>query len=90
MSPDGSGCVFSTYSVTSCLFVGATPTHLSGLFVNATTAHHALRLIDLGASAVVPTFEVAAEVLRLAGRSEEGIAFAIAVATGQVQWDGTF
>lgn len=39
---------------------------------------------------VVPTFELAAQVLRLAGRAEDDIAFDIALSRGEVLWDGCF
>lgn len=79
-----------SWCVSSVLFVGSAPTNLSGLFVDTADPHYALRVMRRGASVVVPSLELAAEVLRLAGRSEDEIAFDIGVAKGEVDWDGTF
>lgn len=72
------------------LVVGVAPTHLTGLFVITDKPAHALRVFRLGATAVVPSFEVADDVLRLAGWTEDVITLQGRLTRGEVEWDGTF
>ncbi|MDP3712167.1 MAG: hypothetical protein Q8R60_06760 [Mycobacteriales bacterium] len=73
-----------TWWIHDRLVVGAAPTNLVGLFAFTDRPDHALRVIQKRATAVVPSFEVAEVVLRLAGWAEDDITWQIASSKGDL------
>ena len=74
----------TTIFITSHLVCGDAPTKVSGVMVKTTDPHRAVEILDAGHTAVLPhgAFDLAKQVLRLAGCDDAHCDYQVAVARG--------